>query len=164
MPDPITYPEITDAYLTPIRVVRVLLQSNPGMLDAEGCPYSPDVVHQLKMMLDGAGAGVAMDRGSFLDEGGDRHDMMERQLALALQDINDIDNGLKKMDQKDKLAFLKAKPGLIERLMDLKGRNSDQRAVSEFMKRIYRFIDKELTTDQRTSLMKTLGDYVEAGE
>jgi hypothetical protein len=169
MPDPIPYPEITDASMTPLRVIRILHKSNPDLLDADECPYSPEVKHQLRLMLEVRGEGLRGEpvepRKTFLDDDGDRHDIMEYQLALALQDINDIDNDQvhKKMDQKDKLAFLKAKPGLIERLMDLKGRNSDQRAVSDFMKRVYRFVDKELTVDQRTKLIKDLGDFIETG-
>lgn len=161
MTESIPYPDINDATLTPIRVLKVLYSTNPKLFDSEDCPYTDDQKALLKGLLSGVGDG---ERRSFLDQGGDRHDIMQHQIALALEDMSNMDRLGNKMEQKDKLAFLKAKPGLIERLLDLQGRNSDQRAVSDFMRKMYAFIDKELDADQRTALVKALGSFIESGE
>lgn len=156
--DPLIYPDITDATLTPMRVLKVLISTTPDLLERPDCPYTEDQKALLSQLLTGADGG---ERKSFLDGDGDRHDIMEHQIALALGDMAKMDSTGNRMEQKDRLAFLKAKPGLIERLLDLKGRNSDQRVVSEFMKKMYAFIDAELDVDQRTKLVKTLGAFVE---
>lgn len=159
MAEPLHFPDLTDSSLVPFRVIRLLMTNNPGALDAPECPYTEDQKGFLRGLFEGGG-GEGEERKSFLDQEGDRTEIMERQIALALDDMDSMQRGLSKLDQKDKIAFLKAKPGLLERLIDLNDRNLGQRAVGDFMKRMYEFIDTDLTADQRTSLIKKLGGFV----
>lgn len=159
MAEPIQYPDINDATLIPLRVLRVLSNTNPGLLDAAECPYTEDQKALLRGVI--GETGFSEDRPSFLDSAEDRSEIMARQIALTLEDMRDIEKKLGSMDQKDKIAFLKAKPGLLEKLLELSDKNLGQKAVGDFMKRMYAFIDSKLDADQRTALIKELGAYAD---
>lgn len=163
MGEPIHFPEITDAMLTPLRVLRVLNNSNEGLLDRPGCPYTDDQKNVLRALL-GAAADAPADTGprtTFLDSDEDRSVIMERQIAMTLEDMRLIESKMSTMDQKDKIAFLKAKPGLLEKLIELSEKNRGQKVLGDFMKSMYAFIHDELNADQRTALVKKLGKYIE---
>ena len=156
MAEPIQYPDINDATLIPLRVLRVLSNTHPGLLDADDCPYTED---QKSLLRGVVGQTDLEDRPSFLDSDEDRSDIMARQIALTLDEMRKIESKLGSMDQKDKIAFLKAKPGLLEKLLELQDKNLGQKAVGDFMKKMYAFIDSKLNADQRTALIRDLGSY-----
>lgn len=158
MSEPLHFPDLDDSMLVPFRVIRLLVTNHPGALDVPECPYNEDQKAFLRSLFEG-GADET-NRTTFLDGDGDRSDIMERQIAIAIEDMDALQRGLSKLDQKDKIAFLKAKPGLLEKLIDLSERNRGQRAVADFMKRMYAFIHDQLNADQRTALVKQLGDFV----
>lgn len=162
MSEPLHFPDLNDSHLVPFRVLRLLVNTNPGALDVEECPYSEEQKTFLRSLFEGGDGGSGDEnRKTFLDEEGKtREDIMERQVALTLEDIDKMQRSLKTLDQKDRIAFLKAKPGLLEKLIDLNDRNHGQRAVGEFMKKMYAFIHDELDADQRTKLIKQLGEFV----
>lgn len=159
MAEPIQYPDLNDATLIPLRVLRVLHNSHPNLLDLEECPYTEDQKSLLRGVVGAAPGSDIDDRSTFLDSDEDRSLIMERQIALTLDDMRKIEKTLGTMDQKDKIAFLKAKPGLLEKLLELQDKNLGQRAVGDFMKRMYAFIDSKLDADQRTALIRELGAY-----
>lgn len=156
MSEPITYPSIDDGLLTPFRVLRLLHRANPDLLDRPQCPYTDDQKAFLRAMIEGGG--VEVERTSFLANADDPYVALEEQIALTLEDIRTLENNQNKLDQKDKVQFLKAKPALLEKLIELKERTTNMRTLSEFMKKVYAFIDRDLTPDQRTSLMQAVGE------
>ena len=158
MTDQINYPSIDDGYLTPLRVLRLLYKSNPDLFDRPECPYSGDQVVFLRGLIEGGSEPV--ERESFLAKADDKYEALGEQIALTLEDIRTLEGNLNKLDQRDRVQFLKAKPGLLEKLIELQERTTNMRSLSEFMKRVYTFIDKEMTPDQRTSLMKALGEHI----
>jgi hypothetical protein len=167
MAEPILFPNITDDLLVPLRALRILARQDPHILDDPRCPYTVEQKRVLSQMIfggEGGGGGEAnpydSNRLTFLDEDGDREDIMARQIALALDDIQRMQNNLTKVDQKDQIAFLKAKPGLIEKLVEMNDKNRGQKALGDFMKKIYQFVDDEMTVDQRTLLIKKIGAYI----
>lgn len=162
MSEPLHFPHIDDASLTPFRVLRLLAASNPDLLDRIDCPYTDEQKKVLRSLLEvqSPDDGGAAERKTFLDGDGDREDLMAHQIAMALEDIQNMQGKLGKLDQKDQIAFLKAKPGLIEKLVELNEKNRGQKAVGGFMRKMYQFIHDELNADQRTSLIKKLGAYV----
>lgn len=163
MTEPLHFPDIDDSLLVPFRVIRLLLVNHPGALDNQDCPYTEEQRAFLKALFEGSSDNEA-DRKTFLDEGGDRSDIMERQIALALEQMDELQRGMSKLDHKDKIAFLKAKPGLLEKMVDLQDRVRGQRVVGDFMRRMYAFIEDRLDADQRTALIKELGSFVEEGK
>lgn len=161
MSEPLHFPDLNDSHLVPFRVLRLLVNTNPGALDVEECPYTEEQKTFLRTLFESGGGDAEDDRKTFLDEEGkSREDIMERQIALTLEDVDKMQRSLKTLDQKDRIAFLKAKPGLLEKLIDLNERNHGQRAVGDFMKKMYAFIHDQLDADQRTALIKQLGDFV----
>lgn len=158
MSEPLHFPDLNDSMLVPFRVIRLLITNHPGALEVDECPYTEEQKAFLRSLFEGGGD--EGNRKTFLDEEGDRSDIMERQIAIAIEDMDALQRKLGTLDQKDKIAFLKAKPGLLEKLMDLSDRNRGQRAVADFMKRMYAFIHDQLDADQRTALIKQLGDFV----
>lgn len=164
----ITYPDITDEVLMPLRVLRLLYKSNPDLFDRVDCPYTAEQIDVLKPLFvggvglaEGVVAPLSPDRVSFLDEGGDRSEILARQIALALGEIDAMSAKQHSLDQKDRVAFLKAKPGLLEKLVDLNEKTRGQKAVGDFMRQVYAFIDTELDADQRTALIKRIGAYLD---
>lgn len=166
MSEALHFPVLDDAMLTPFRVLRLLAASNPDLLDHVNCPYTTEQKQVLRTMLEVQAPedGSVAERKTFLDGEGDREDLMAHQIAMALEDIQNMQGKLGKLDQKDQIAFLKAKPGLIEKLIELNEKNRGQRAVGAFMRKMYQLIHDELTVDQRTSLIKKLGSYVSENE
>lgn len=168
MSDPLHFPDITDEQLTPLRALRLLAMSHPDLLEHVNCPYTEDQKRVLSQLIFGSGGGKVEEvdnpydanRATFLDGEGDREDIMARQIALALEDIQKMQGNLTRLDQKDQIAFLKAKPGLIEKLVEMNEKNRSQRATGEFMRKIYHFIEEDLSVDQRTSLIKKIGAFI----
>lgn len=162
MSEPLHFPNIDDASLTPFRVLRLLATSHPDLLDRIDCPYTDEQKKVLRSMLDVRPSedGGAVERKTFLDGEGDREDIMAHQIAMALEDIQNMQGKLGKLDQKDQIAFLKSKPGLLEKLIEINEKNRGQKAVGVFMRKMYQFIHDDLTVDQRTTLIKKLGSYV----
>lgn len=161
MSEPLHFPDLNDSMLVPFRVLRLLTANHPGALEVDECPYTEEQKAFLRGLFSGAAGEDDSNRKTFLDGDGDRSDIMERQIAIAIEDMDALQRKLSTLDQKDKIAFLKAKPGLLEKLMDLSERNRGQRAVADFMKRMYAFIHDELDADQRTKLIKQLGTFVD---
>lgn len=159
MNEAIAYPNITDATVTPFRVIQVLHKTHPNLLDRPDCPYSDDTKALLRTFV-GATAPVG-DQKTFLDDADDPYEALERQIALTLQDIAAFEAKLSTLDNKDRVQFLKAKPALLEKLIELKERTNNMKVSADFMKKIYEFVDKDLDTDRRTALMKRVGDFLE---
>jgi hypothetical protein len=158
MPDLIHYPTIDDAMLTPFRVLRVLIQANPDLFERPDCPYTPDQRMLLQAMIKG---GAEAARTSFLAGADDPYEALQEQIALTLEDIRDLEKTLSALDQRDKVQFLKAKPGLLEKLIELQERSANMKTLSDFMRRVYRFIDKEMDADQRTKLVEAVGGFID---
>lgn len=160
MNDQIAYPKLTDEMLSPFRVLRILKQASADMLERPECPYT----EEQKTFLREMSGEVAPDRRSFMLDAEDPLAILAEQVALTLEDIRLVEKDAIRLDAKDKVAFLKLKPQLLEKLIELRERVINTRALGEFMKKVYAFIDKELTTDQRTALMRAVGTYVESAK
>jgi hypothetical protein len=157
MSEPITYPAVDDGLLTPFRVLRLLFRANPDLFERSQCPYPEDTKAFLKGMIEGTG-GVDPERKSFLDGAEDVYAALEEQIALTLEDIRILEGNQSRLDQRDKVQFLKAKPALLEKLIELRERVNNMKTLSTYMKKVYAFIDKQLTPDQRTQLMADVGE------
>lgn len=158
MADPILYPNITDPLLSPIRVLRIYLNTNPDLFDRPECPYTEDTKRFLKELFDGSGS--AEEKQSFLARAEDKIAALREQIAQTLDDVRDAEKH-GKLDQKDRVQLLKAKPALLEKLIELEERAVNVKTLSDFMKTIYRFVDKDMDPDQRTKLMKALDAHLE---
>lgn len=155
MAEQITYPAVDDGLLTPFRVLRLLYVANTDLFDRKDCPYTDSQKTFLRAMLGGDHS--TEDRVSFLASAEDPYMALKEQIALTFEDIRTMEKSQIRMDQKDKIQFLKAKPGLLEKLIELEERSTNIKTLSDHMKTVYAFVDKVCTPDQRTQLMQDVG-------
>jgi hypothetical protein len=87
---------------------------------------------------------------------------LSAQITLVLRQIQTLEQQGAGLSAKDRIQLLKAKPALIEKLVELTERANNARANAEFRRLVLEFIESELNPDQRTALMRRLRAHLES--
>jgi hypothetical protein len=153
MTDAAFYPDIDDAAAVPFRVIQAQLLRRPDLLDDPRCPYSEDVRGLLRLL-----APNTLHETPKQDETLD----LSAQITLVLRQIQTLEQQGAGLSAKDRIQLLKAKPALIEKLVELTERANNARANAEFRRLVLEFIESELNPDQRTALMRRLRAHLES--
>lgn len=153
------YPPIVEATLTPFRAIEIQLQSNPGFLDAEECPYPP----QIKAMLRRLTGDMSVDTGTgaaqkLVDAGEDALDLEIAEIYLTVKRDMGTYTG---SDMKDKMSFLKTAQDLLTKLVDLQARRHNIRNAAKMQRSVVEALEEFLTPAQRTAFISKLEGYLD---
>lgn len=151
------FPPIKDEQLMVVTIVLKKLESNPSYLDDPDCPYSPSVKtffrdFKAKKLAADPEAMIAPN----LFENKDETEVLDKQLQRIISDLDHMQNTLGAADVSDRLALLKAKTSLIEKLIGLRERVYNLRELTDFRNLIIAGLEEICTKDQITQFMKNL--------
>lgn len=147
------YPHIDIVQLTPLQAVKGLMALDPEYLTRPGCPYSKDVKEFLSLTF----AGASVDLGV---KGLESPEDLDRELRETYAQLQTLAKTIENLDAKDKVVWLRATTGILERLIDLRARNLNQKHLSEFQSTVLSVLDDLLEPQQRTEFSRRLGKFL----
>ena len=150
------FPRIPEETATSLAVIAKSLETNPDYLSEPECPYS-DATKAVLLRL--APIKVTGEEGVDLFEDREDTEVFEDQIKRALSEIKDLGSQL--TDVNDKLAYFKAKTGLLEKLIALQERTLNLKELSQFRSVLLEAIDQLCDADTTTAIMKRLQGLLE---
>lgn len=159
-----TYPALTRDKLLPLKVIAQRMKDSPDYLGAE-CPYEPDVKAWLELnLVAGKRAEKGAEKASDGVVGGEvdiladeTWDDIARKARRLYSELEEVQKGLGAGDTGEAIQLIKAKAGLLERLVTVGDKALGHKAVAEFRRVVLGVMDDVLSADQRTLLMSRLG-------
>lgn len=149
------YPTIRDETVLPLNVVVQNLDKDRGYLDHDDCPYSETVKNFFRRFLS-ITEGPKVDLFAEAKTDGEYASVLDKQVEKIINDLEAFADTLGNADHSEKLAYFKAKTGLLEKLVGMRERIYNLREMNEFRGRVVGFLDEICTVDQITELMKRL--------
>jgi uncharacterized protein YaaR (DUF327 family) len=144
------YPVLDDGTQPLLQSMFLQMLDDPTYL--EGAPYSAE----LKATLQKFVTAVPRDAANIFEGVPDKMVVVEEQIEKLISDLNVFGDALSTKDNSEKLAFFKTKASLIEKLISMKERVHNLKAMSEFQTVVLGFLDEICTKDQISDLMKRL--------
>lgn len=147
------YPKFPEDLAMTIEIVTRSLGKDDTYLDAADCPY-PDALKAFFRRV--ASGGVDLTATIDLFEGQEETDVIDKQIQKVLSDLDGMSATMKSAETNEKIAYYKAKTGLLEKLISLKERVFNLKEISQFRGVLMEFMDAVCTKDQISELMKRL--------
>ena len=147
------YPKIPDDQLMQFRVVVQNMLKDPEYLKSEECPYSREMVEFLTTLRPPEVQDIF---GDAVD--GDEAVLIDDQLKTIINDLEAMGASMVKADPKDRIDYYKAKTAMYDKLVTMRDKANNIKAMYDFQSTILGFMDEVLTKDQVTALMKRLDD------
>lgn len=145
--------------LTPLRVLRELMKSNPTMLDDGTCPYPKQVKEFLRELMSAGQGSLGWDQLVEVPIELDDPEQLLREFEKIYSQLQAIQTTFGSLDPKDRVQWAKAAIGLLERVVTLKERTFNLKNHSTFQKTVLDVLEQVLTPDQRSAFVDKLGDY-----
>lgn len=156
-----TYPALTRDKLLPLKVIAQRMKDDPGYLGAD-CPYEPEVKAWLELnLVAGKRAEVKKEEAAAVEidlMGDDTWDDIAQKARTLYRELEDVQRALGAGETGEAIQLIKAKAGLLERLIAVGDKALGHKAVAEFRRVVLSVMDDVMTPDQRTLLMERLGD------
>jgi hypothetical protein len=143
------YPNITDAFLTPIRAIEVQTATFPDILDRPECPYSPEVKSFLRKLFSIEKASAPAKEYS--------EDELVGEISALYEELKGVDV---KADPKDMISLLKARGDLLTKLVTQKEKALNIRDVAHFQRTVVEVLEHIVSPAQRNEFLERLKDYV----
>lgn len=151
------YPNLTESMIIQLQVVVKSLEQNPKYLQSPDCPYSDAVKDFFTKNRGVLGSGRAVSAEvEDLFEGKDDVLVLEEQIKKLLNELEDMSAALGSMETSEKLAFMKTKSQLIERLITMQERVMNLKEVAMFRHTVIGFMEEVLEKDQIADFMDRL--------
>lgn len=151
-----TYPTLPDGLETKLKAVAMLMESDPGFLDAPECPYPPGLREILRKLGSKSEKMAVSSLFSEDDDPSDRFGTVLEEIERTMSEFRMIENDLGNAEPKERIDYFKAKTALMERWIGQKEKIFTMREISEFQKIILGVIDEFLDKDQKQDLKKRL--------
>ena len=91
-------------------------------------------------------------------EGADEAIMIDDQLKMIINDLEAMGASMTKAEPKDRIDYYKAKTTMYDKLISMRDKALNIKAVYDFQNTILEFMNDVLDKDQITKLMKRLDD------
>lgn len=159
------YPSLDINTLMTLATVKEQISANPDYL--KNSPYGADIRAAIITLLP-IDDQTVVSRTSGPRRGGkgkneiteDQAAMIEQEAMNLLKELQDLKPGAGKgLDHDTKIAIIKAKTALIEKIIGVQERFYNVRKVSGFMKTVLAILEK-LDPDQRSDFGKELEPYL----
>lgn len=148
------YPPVTMDRLLPLVAVKRELDRNPNYLDTS--PWSQEVrklLRDLFLVEDSAPLAVVDDWNASDPEAWDDVATKARQLYAELEKAQlEAETG-------EVVQIIKAKAGLLERLIAVGDKSMGHKKVAEFTRTMHAIMEEVLTPDQRTRVIEMMGSH-----
>ena len=156
------YPKFSPDVEMNIDVVLQKLGQDPGYLDSDECPYGGKLRGYLKRMVV---QDVDVDGDVDGDVEWDWADpfALGKQIDKALRDREKMGQNLGTLEPNEKIAYFKAKSGLIEKLVGLKERVVNIKEVNDFRSIVIETLEQVCSADQITEFRNKLGTSAGTG-
>lgn len=143
---------MTDRYFpeVPEGQVQLLLQlaaQDPGYLDDEDCPYSDEMIEAIR--------GARPVASEIEDVDPESVDLEAESLRLFLE-LREHKDNLTIDDHAEKMAYFRTSTSLLEKLVTLRERAQNVKAVSVFMSTVMNAMDEFLEPGQITKVRERL--------
>lgn len=156
-----TYPDITDLKLLPFKIIKGGMTDDPTLLDRPECPYSDSVKSTLKYLLSATIVGpAATAEDGFTDYdpsswggGSSEFDTVDEKVKALLHRLDQIALKVDIKDTSEQIQIAKAQSQLYDRLLAMRERAMNQKAVAQFTEYVLEMIDRHLPPDNRTAIM-----------
>lgn len=147
------YPKIPDDQLMQFKVVVQNMLKDAEYLKSADCPYSRDMIEFLTTLRPPEVADIFGDL-----EGADEAMMIDDQLKMIINDLEAMGAMMIKAEPKDKIDYYKAKTAMYDKLIAMRDKANNIKAMYDFQNTILGFMQEVLDKDQVTALMKRLDD------
>jgi hypothetical protein len=151
MSDPY-YPNLAEGTILPFKAAVAQMQQHSDYLSRADCPYPTPVRDFLRQL----GAQKVVGAVSEYELADDKNEFLDREIARVMQDLTDLYAGLNSGDANEKLQILKARAGLVEKLVTSRERVLSMRDIANFQVSVIGFLEDACTKDQITELKRRL--------
>lgn len=160
------YPKISDDIVVTLKVLQSnVREAGGGYFRDPRCPYSPMARTFFESMFgaDGEGAAAAAVKNLFVKEGEEGDDVafemnaIDSQIQTMLSQL--VELGTTKLEIGEKLQLLKTQAQLTEKLVAVRERVVNLRAMNEFKAQIVSGLEEICTIDQINQFHKLLGTF-----
>ena len=176
------YPTLSSGAIQAILTLRKAFEENPDFLDHEDCPYDdimktdirtlcavkvvekivqvPQIVEKIvekEVRIKDAAAGGGKRGPKLRDVGKD----VEKELLDLIEDLKalKLDSNDKDLKTSDRVAMIKVRAALIEKMTTLRQASSGIRRVGEFMSTVLSILDDMMSDDQRQQFMNRIETF-----
>lgn len=148
------YPPLDEQAEWALGIIAKMLSENSNYLKSSDCPY-PEAVKNLL-----GGVEVVVPGGLETPNAvKTTWDKLQEEMASVFEELTDIGKELERDDDveaKDKIAYIRAKTVLMEKLISMQERVHGIKQVSEFYRVVMDVMENVLSVDQRTQVMERL--------
>lgn len=135
---------------------RRLVLDKPYLLDDPDCPWSADEKAWLKVAFPQPVAAVPTVAASLAELGDIASIDVELEATVTYRKLELIEKGVPKEDTTELLQVVKAKAGLLDRLVTIREKWHNAKEIAEFKKIVTGLLDNILTVDQRDDFRRAL--------
>lgn len=170
------YPTLGSGHIQALLTIRKSMDEDPAYLDHEDCPYDdvmkkdirslcavkvietePQIIERIvekEVKIKEAAAGGGKRGPKVRDVGKD----VEKELLDLIEDLKalKLDSNDKDLKTSDRVAMIKVRAALIEKMTTLRQASSGIRRVGEFMSTVLSILDDMLNDDQRQLFMQRI--------
>lgn len=146
-----SYPNITEAALTPFRAIEIQLKATPDLLDRPECPYPPLVKAMLRRLIGGEMVNTGSD--TLLDAA---EASLDEEIASLYRTVRQDANNYTGSDMKDKMAFLKVSNELLTKIVDLQSKRFNIRNMARMQRIVIEAMEEHLDPAQRSALIEKM--------
>lgn len=149
------FPPLDEAANWALVIIGKKLKEDPDYLKNDDCPYSDEV----KALFEGVREVVVP--GGLVTPLAVKTtwDKLQEEMASIFDELNEIGEELENnesVEPKDKINYVKAKAGLMQKLVEMQERVHGIQQISAFYRVVMDIMENVLTIDQRTKVMERL--------
>lgn len=151
------YPKLDDRTISALAMIRRYLDEDPKFLQNEKCPYSPTAIQLLELFFrPKVEVPVKAPPPEVVGEVD-----LEQEMQLLLNQLKGLGNSLDDTVA-DQLKYVTTATKLIEKILELKERAANVKAVVDFEKRVIDVLQDICDPNTRSKFMDRIAEIVAA--
>jgi hypothetical protein len=155
------YPTLDPKSLTPLRIIAASLANDPTYLDAEDCPYSPELRDFLRVF--GQKAPEIPKNGLFFGENADKWAVLEQEATKLYDEMSNFGDKISDEDVAERMSWFRTSAALLEKVVSINERAVGLKRIHQFQELILDIFATELDPDMRTRIVDRLRACIEEG-
>jgi len=152
------YPRLAPGVIDSLKVVVNRMKRDEEYLDDPLCPYDDGLKNWLRN-INGTKTDAAQNSLAVVDDwDASAPEAWDDVATKARQLYAELEKAQVEADTGETVQIIKAKAGLLERLISVGDKSMSHKKVAEFNRIMHAIMDDVLTPDQRTRVIEMMGD------
>lgn len=154
------YPRLAPGVIDLLKVVVNRVKRDEGYLDDPLCPYDDAMKNWLRSIVGPRGDVPTPGLVEAVDDwDASDPDAWDDVATKARQLYAELEKAQVEADTGEVVQIIKAKAGLLERLISVGDKSMSHKKVAEFNRIMHAIMDDVLTPDQRTRVIEMMGSH-----